>query len=279
MATVVPKNSFATEAEILAHVLKGETATSAQAEAIRQALVAALGRMDLSTGRKLRASSFRRPLLVAGCTVGSAGAITLPQAETLHVRDEVFGAATIVQVGAVLTAVGGGTVATMTPDGLTTGTVDLIFGWRPLTVDGYGDTTLILPQHPLIELWNVWTVNSDGTLEAVDLTAARIDYGGPGAGDLAVVELAAALPKGDANVIVECAAGIAAPSSTDPGGGEAFYDLQAALMQIVQVNWQRYLDQPGEYTDESMGTQTSGSRLLRMPDAVKEVLREYRRVV
>ena len=239
-------------------------------------LNAATARLESILNRKLAARTYRN-------------SVTISCGSTLN--DETLTGAGFLALKALDNAVGvklagGSRVLSITSDTaleltrkttVATGTANVTFGSRPITVSGRGSSAIWIPEAPVHEVYSAKVIESDGTKTALDLDAARIvPESSPGYGKL--ILMSDEFPEGDRNIEIECLAGYRAPSTTEVGDWEPWNDLEQACLRLCQVWFQDFANAVGRGGQIDLNVMRQTSSSLAMPRDIKEALAPYRRV-
>lgn len=269
MAVSLWPRSFVTVAELTASLHLTGTISAEQTDALTNALNWSAAAMDRYTARNLRAANYRPVSTITGTFVASTKTLTLTSAAAdIEPGDPIFGAS--MAIGSTVVSYAHPTLILDRGTANIAVAQDFTIGRGRLLFSGEKSNVLRVPEFPLVELFEVAELKSDGTEEAFDLTGARfaIDSG-------RVVLPAVTLPRGDMNIAISCRAGYEEPGATGDKDIIAWQELQAAQTIIARGYYQDWVDQLGNAQGVNFGAASISNSDDAIHPRARDILNSY----
>lgn len=270
MAVSLWNRSFiSTVAELAASLHLTGTQTGDRYDALANAINWSGATMDRYCVRTLRAQNYRPILTVEGILENTGHILTLDSDEVDIVAGDPVMAEGI-PIGVYVVSYTHPNVV------LSDSTADIVvpqeftIGIGRLQFDGEGSNVLRTEEKPLVTLWEVAALASDGTEEALDLTGVRIERSSGRA-----VLPAASLPVGDANIAISCRCGYELAGPTSSIDVTACLNLAAAQTIIARTIYQEWIDQTGNAPNQSFGPASIGISEDAIHPRAREILADY----
>jgi len=244
------------------------------------ALNQAAALLEMLTGRKLSFRTYRDPVTIAGVgTQANEKALTMATTVAVKVGDSVAG--TTLSPGSRVESIDSDVAITLNHAALADGSISAAFGSAPEVHDGLArdpwtwdrnDWPLYTNETPIVEVFAVKTIDSEGVATALSLTGMRL-HKQSGAIFLpnAIVEI------GRANVEIHYSAGLRWPSSTLNGKAEEVMIAQLATHRLAQAHFQDWANGPGRATETTLGGLSRRSPGFELPEDVKAMVQVLRR--
>lgn len=269
MAVSLWPRSFVTVAELTASLHLTGTVSTEQTDALTNALNWSAAAMDRYTARTLRATNYRAVSTISGTLVAASKTLTLDSAEAdIEPGDPVFGVGLAIGTLAVSYA-----HPTLVLDRATANIAvsqSFTIGRGRLLFSGEKSSVIRVPEFPVVELFEVAELKSDGTEETFDLTGARIAIDGG-----RIFLPAAILPTGDMNIAISCRAGYEEPGATGDAHLAAWQELQAAQTIIARGYYQDWVDQMGNATGVNFGAASISDSNDAIHPRARDILNSY----
>lgn len=271
MAVDLTANAFITVDELKAHL--GRAVSSQETDVddrAANAINASTAWLEEWTTRALKARNHKRPVTTTGTASTGNASLTLASVSGVNEGDDVFAPAGIAY-GTRIASLSGlvATISPVTTAALTGAAVSL--GSRALIISGDGTSTMLVPEHPVLELFGVYELDTDGTRTALDTTGYRLSRAG-------VLHLPNdTFTLGDLNIEIECRAGYEAPLGTKVADVTSL-DLKRIAYRAAEVFFLQAKVPMGRTDEFSLGSSSSRRTPDWMPADLIADVRRYQRL-
>lgn len=237
--------------------------------------------LELSTGRRLAARSYRTAVTGVFTLATGSAAATVGDTSDLLERDEVSG--TGISAGTLVESLTSASALVLSKAATATGAENLTFGFGPLVIDGGADTSregypaLYIPESPLVSVSSISYRDRANVLAACDLTGMRIiPEALPGLSKVLIPN--GYWPRGDVNIEVECVAGYRPPlAGAAARGFDGWQQLQQLSQRMVKVLWDDFRQARGRTGNVQMLNASEYVSDFNWPQDILRGIKQFRR--
>lgn len=261
-------HAFIDTAQLMARMKRLEGAEDDIEQRLLDAVNAATHWMERTTRRRLRARNYRTAVTISGSASNADATVTMATA-LARVGDDVIGVG--IEPGSqVLSITDSGHLELTRNVTAAINNGSLTFGSMPLSIDvsrnleAYspyvrGQSEIWLPEHPLVTVFGLYSLDLDGNRTALDTTGARFDYA---TGRIILTH--DIFTSGRLEIQAEVRAGYTPPTATDLGN-DAWYSLEAIAFRAAEIYFMDALNIRGRVDSLNAGGASASFGAASMP--------------
>jgi hypothetical protein len=269
--TFLTQHAFISPEALLPRLKRVQGAEDDVEQRLIDSINAATHWMELVTRRGLKARNHRSTSTLTATVTDSDTQVIGNSFNTLERGDDISGNG--VNPGSQIGSIDSPAILQMTRKGnQTVFGSSLTFGSRPLRFSGDGTNEAWLSERPLVEVFSLYSVASDGTQTEIDTTGARYNY------ELGRIVLGQdVFPSGVLNIAANVRCGYEQPEESRLGSPD-WYTLEQLAMRAAEVFFMDGLQIRGRAEDVTLSSMSSRVAATPMPaDLIAGVQAFYRR--